>query len=118
LSFHFLLPAASSFTSFLPAISSYIFGYSLPLEASIRKLKLSSSIAVVLQASQTEVVFYHLSSSIVSGTSELLSLQLPSSIFSSSIVTVPPDYAGYNYFLFFSSSMVVFFRSFILIIII
>jgi hypothetical protein len=111
----FLLPASCPF---LPTTSSYIFGYSLPLEVSIRKLKMSSSIAVVLQASQASIVSYQLPSSIVSCTSELLSLQLSSSIFSSSIVTIPPDYAGYNYFLFFSSSMVVFFRSFILIIII
>jgi hypothetical protein len=49
LSLHFLLPAPSSFTSFLPVSSSCIFGYSLLLEVSIRKLKLSSSIVAVLQ---------------------------------------------------------------------
>jgi hypothetical protein len=60
----FAFPASSSFTSFLPATSSCIIGYSLPLEVSIRKLKQSISIAVVLQASQTAVKFHHLSSSI------------------------------------------------------
>jgi hypothetical protein len=49
LNFHFLLPASSSFTSFLPASSFCIFGSSLPLEVSIRKLKLSSSIIAVFQ---------------------------------------------------------------------
>jgi hypothetical protein len=67
----------------------------------IRKLKLSSSIAVVLQASQTAVVFYHFSSSIVSCNSGFLGLQLSSTIFSSSIVTELADYSGYNYFLLF-----------------
>jgi hypothetical protein len=101
LSFYFLLPSSSSFTSFLPASSSCIFGYYLQKELSIRKLKLSSSIAVVLQASQTAIVFYQLSSSIVSCTFGLLRLQLSSSIFSSSIVTVLPEYSGYYCFLRF-----------------
>jgi hypothetical protein len=96
LSFHFLLPASSSFTSFLPETSSCIFGSSLPLEVSIRKLKLSISIAVVLQASQTAVVFYQLSSSTVSCTSGLLRLHLSSFIVLSSIVTVLPDFSGFN----------------------
>jgi hypothetical protein len=76
LSFNFLLTDSSTFTSFLSETSSCIFGYSLPLEVSIRKLKLSSLIAVVLQASQTAVVFYNLSSSIVSCTSGFFRLQL------------------------------------------
>jgi hypothetical protein len=97
----FPLPASSSFTSFLPVTSSCIFGCSLQLEVSIRKLKLSSSIAVVLQASQTAVVFYQLSSSIVIYTSGLLRLQLTSSIFSSLITTVLLDYSGCHCFLQF-----------------
>jgi hypothetical protein len=52
------LPASSSFTSFLLEISSLFFGYYLQLKVSIRNLKLSRSIAVVLQASQTAAVFY------------------------------------------------------------
>jgi hypothetical protein len=95
------LPVSSSFTSFLPASSSCISGYFLPLEVSIRKLKLSSSIVAVLQASQTQVVFYQLSSSIVSCTSGLLRLQLSTSIFSISIVTILLDYSGYNCLLLF-----------------
>jgi hypothetical protein len=50
-------------------------------------------------------------------TSVLLRLQLSSSIFSSSIVTVLPDYSGYNCLLrFFILSSTVFFRSFYLVI--
>jgi hypothetical protein len=118
---YFLLPASFSFTSFLPATFSCIFDYSLPLEVFIRKLNLSSSIAVVLQASQTAVFFYRISNSIVSCNSGLLRLQLSSTnikfncwlyfrtsqasiVFyhvSSSIVTVLPDFSGYNCFLRF-----------------
>jgi hypothetical protein len=69
------------------------------------------------RTSQDSIVFYQLPSSIVGCTSGLPSLQLSSSIFSSSIVTVLPDYSGYNCLLrFFSSSTVVFFRSFYLVI--
>jgi hypothetical protein len=49
----------SASSSLLLATFSCFFVYSLPLEVSIRKLKLSSSIAVVLQASQSAVVFCH-----------------------------------------------------------
>jgi hypothetical protein len=55
---YFPLPASSSFVSFLLATYSCIFDNSLQLEEFIRKPKLSSSIAVVIQASQTAVVFY------------------------------------------------------------
>jgi hypothetical protein len=96
LSFHFLLPSSSSFTSFLPERSSCIFGNSLPLEVSIRKLKLSSSIAVILQVSQTAVVLYQLSNSIVSCTSGLLRLQLTSTNFQVQLLAVLPDFSGFN----------------------
>jgi hypothetical protein len=92
----FPLPVFSCFTSFFFSTSSCIFGYSLPSEVSIRKLKLSSSIAVVLQASQTAVVFYHLSSSIVSCTSGHLMLQLSSSIFQVQLLAVLQDFSGFN----------------------
>jgi hypothetical protein len=55
----FLLPEFSSSTTFLLEKSCSFFGCSMQLEVSTRKLKMSSSIAVVLQASQTVVVFYH-----------------------------------------------------------
>jgi hypothetical protein len=87
LSFHFLLSASSYFISFFLETSSCFFGCSLQLEVSIRNLMLSSSIAVVPQASQTAVVFYHLSSSIFSSNLGLLRLQLSSTNISSSIVS-------------------------------
>jgi hypothetical protein len=62
---------------------------------------MSSSIAFVLQDSQTVVVFYHFPSSVVSCTSGLLRLQLSATSFSSPIVTVLSDYSGYNCFLRF-----------------
>jgi hypothetical protein len=92
----FPLPISSPFTSFLPASYSCIFVYSLPLEVSIRKLKLSSSIVAVLQASQTAVVFYHLSSSIVSCTSGLLRLQLSSANFQVQLLAVLQNFSFYN----------------------
>jgi hypothetical protein len=60
----FALPSSYSFTSFLLVTSSSFFGCSFQLEVFIRKLKLSSSIAVVLQPSQTAVFFYQSSISI------------------------------------------------------
>jgi hypothetical protein len=53
------------------------------------------------RTSQASIVFYQIPSSIVSCTFGLLRLQLSSSIFSSSIVTVLPEYSGYNCFLRF-----------------
>jgi hypothetical protein len=47
----FPLPPNSSFTSFLLATPFSYFGCSVQLKAFIRKLKVSSSIAVFLQAS-------------------------------------------------------------------
>jgi hypothetical protein len=117
LSFHFLLSASSSFTSFLPTSSSCIFGYSLQYEVSIRKLKLSSSFEVVLQASQTAFVFYQLSSSTVSCTSGPLRLKLSSSIFSSSIVSCTSGLLRLQLFsTFFYKFNGCFFRSFLLFI--
>jgi hypothetical protein len=133
LSFHFLIPVSFSFTYFLPATSSCIFGYSLQWEVSIRKLNLSSSIAIVLQTSQTIVIYYkfqvqlqlyfrysqtafvffHFSISNVICISGLSRLQLSSTKFSSSIVTVIQDYSGYNCFLSFFVRFNGFFRVFI-----
>jgi hypothetical protein len=63
---------------------------------------------------QASIVFSQLSSSIVSCTSGLLRLQLSSSIFQVQLLSVLPDYSGYNCFLrFFNFNFNGFFRSFI-----
>jgi hypothetical protein len=95
----FPLPASSSFNSFASfflAISFCFFVYSLQSEVSIRNLKLSSSIAVVFQASKTELVFYQLSSSIDSCTSGLLRLQLSSADFQVQLLAVLQEFLGFN----------------------
>jgi hypothetical protein len=91
----FPLPDSSSCTSFLPATSYYFFGNSLQLKVSTRKLKLSSSIAVVLQASQSAVIFYQFKVQLLAVLQEFsgYNLFLP---FSSSIVTVLQDFSGNN----------------------
>jgi hypothetical protein len=86
-----------SFLHFFPPCNIFLLLWLfLQLEVSIRKLKLSGSIAVVLQASQTAVFFYHLSSSIVSCTSGLLRLQFSSTIFQVQLLAVLPDFSGFN----------------------
>jgi hypothetical protein len=54
----FPLHFSSSFTFFFLATSYFFFGFFMLFDLVIRKLKLPSSIAVILQASQTAVVFY------------------------------------------------------------
>jgi hypothetical protein len=113
LSFHFLLPASSSFTFFLLASSPYFFECSLQLKVSIRKVKLSSSIPVVPQASQTAVVFYQffkfncLMYFRTSQTS-IVFFQFPSSI-----VRCTFGLLRLHFFLRFLSSSTILFRSFI-----
>jgi hypothetical protein len=62
----------------------------------IRRLKLSSSILVVLQASQTVVVFYQLSVLIASCTSGLFRFQLSSTNYQVQLLPVLPDFSGFN----------------------
>jgi hypothetical protein len=88
------------FLHFLPLCNIFLHLWLFFAIGSIhQEAQAKNPIAIVLQASQTGVVFYQFSSSIVSCTSGLLRIQLSSSIFSSSIVTVLPDYSGYNCFL-------------------
>jgi hypothetical protein len=93
----FLLPASYFFDFFLLETSSCFLGCSLQLEVFVRKLKLSTSIAVVLQASQTAVVFYRFSSSIISCRTSQPKIVMYH--LSSSIVTVILGYSGYNFLL-------------------
>jgi hypothetical protein len=57
---------------------------------------MSSSITDVLQTSQTAVVFYQLSSSIVICTLGVLRLQLSSIIFQVHLLAVLPDFSGFD----------------------
>jgi hypothetical protein len=139
LSFHFLpllpalLPSLPSSLQHLLATLAILCYWKYPSGSSscqvqlqlyfrLHRMQLSSTnlkfnFWLYFRTSQASTVFYQLPSSILSCTSGILRLKLSSSIFSSSIVTVLPDYSGNNSFLrFFSKFNGCFFRSFYLVI--
>jgi hypothetical protein len=85
----------SFFLYFFLSLDFFFFECSLQSEELFRKLRLSSSIAVALQASQTAIIFYQFSYLIVCCISALIRLQFSSTIVQDQLLTVLLDYYLY-----------------------